>query len=397
MVGPKGRPPRLVFLAPGDVRKGRVEPISWMRTCSAFSDRGFDAWLVSPLVRRPDSVPASAIWKHFDVAPSFRLLELPVPLRHDAGVRSFRLWAGLATALVALGVLAAQLLWPRRLIVYGRSPILLLPFLGLRRLLPPSRRPSVVYETHVLPNRYGAAVARGADLVVATSSKLSRDIADRLGVPPARVLNAPLGPYNEIRRHPKAEARARLGLPSDAVIACYCGKMIEEQNEFLLRAAAGLTHLPGFRLLLVGGNARILEWTSTRVAELGLEGRVILAGFVEPASVDVYQAAADVLVFHMADSLPHWAYCTPAKGFDYMAAGRPVVATDLPLFEEVFGADGERAIRVRERTPAALARGIETALSLGDGGREMTERASEFVRARTWGSRVDSVLEALGR
>ena len=29
----------MLFLAPGDVRKGRVEPIFWMQTCRAFAER----------------------------------------------------------------------------------------------------------------------------------------------------------------------------------------------------------------------------------------------------------------------------------------------------------------------------------------------------------------------
>jgi glycosyltransferase involved in cell wall biosynthesis len=172
--------------------------------------------------------------------------------------------------------------------------------------------------------------------------------------------------------------------------------MIEDQTEFLLRATGEVRQrVPEFRLLLVGGNPRIDAWTRQRAQGLGVADLLIAPGFVEPARVDLYQAAADILVFHMSDSLPHFEYCTPAKGFEYQAAGRPIVATDIPLFEEVFGPDGERAIRVRERTPGALAEGIQTALSLEDDGRGMTRRAMEWVAGRTWESRVDAVLAAL--
>jgi glycosyltransferase involved in cell wall biosynthesis len=102
-------------------------------------------------------------------------------------------------------------------------------------------------------------------------------------------------------------------------------------------------------------------------------------------------------VFHMSESLPHYPYCTPAKGFEYQAMARPIVATDIPLFEEVFGEDGERAVRVRERTPAALADAIEATLRLEDGGRSMAQRAKKWVAPRTWDARVEAVLGALGR
>jgi glycosyltransferase involved in cell wall biosynthesis len=112
--------------------------------------------------------------------------------------------------------------------------------------------------------------------------------------------------------------------------------------------------------------------------------------------VTLYQSAADVLLFHMSERLTHFEYCTPAKGYEYMAAGRPIVGTDIPLFEEVFGADGERALRVRERTPAAVAGAIRRALDLPDGAREMTDRAQAWIRGRTWQGRADATLERLG-
>ena len=110
---------------------------------------------------------------------------------------------------------------------------------------------------------------------------------------------------------------------------------------------------------------------------------------------DRYQAAADVLVFHMSDRLTHWEYCTPAKAFEYMVARRPIVATDLPRFDEVFGADGERAVRARRRSPEALAEGIAGLLE-GDGDAgAMVERAASFVAGRTWEARTRAVLDAL--
>jgi glycosyltransferase involved in cell wall biosynthesis len=240
-----------------------------------------------------------------------------------------------------------------------------------------------------------ARVARRVDLLVVTSKKLRQDAQMQLGLREDQVLYAPLGPFNEIHVHDKRESREALGLPLDAAIACYSGKMIEDQTEFLLRTAGELRDIPGFRLLLVGGNPRIDAWTRGRAQDLGVADLVIAPGFVEPPQVELYQAAADVLVFHMSEALPHYDYCTPAKGFEYQAARRPIVATDIPLFEEVFGTDGERAIRVRDRTPAALARGIAAALSLEDEGRDMTRRAADWVSQRTWRSRVDAVLAAL--
>jgi glycosyltransferase involved in cell wall biosynthesis len=254
----------------------------------------------------------------------------------------------------------------------------------------------LVFETHTLPPRSAWRLIRAADVVVANSFRLAEDLRCLAAVPSERIVHAPLGPFNRVDRHPRNWARARLGLPSGARIACYTGKHVEAQNEFLLRAARETAvRVSDFKLLLVGGNKRILAWTARRIEELGLRDTVLLPGFVPPADISIYQAAADVLVFHMDASLRHFNYCTPAKGFEYQAAGRPIVATDIPLYEEVFGKNGERALRVCERTPKALAEGIARALTLGESGRAMCERAASFVQDRTWSSRVDRVIGAL--
>jgi glycosyltransferase involved in cell wall biosynthesis len=394
-----GNPPaELLFLAPGDVRKARVEPISWMRTCQALAARGLRVTLATLRVRYPDAVSRREIWDHFSIPPTFRIRVLPTPLRRDSSTGALRLWGGLASTALAIAVISRLALRRRRLIVYARSPIMLTPFSLLRRLLPRGRRPTLIYETHALPAESTWRILRRADLLVVNSRKLETDLATRVGIRPDLILHAPLPPYAPVRPRPKAEARAELGLPNGTPIACYSGKMLEGQCEFLLDVAR-LTRarVDGFHMMLVGGNPDILARLHSRVAEDGLEDTMILAGFVEPAKVGTYQSAADVLVFHMDSDLPHFPYCTPAKGFDYQAAGRPIVAGDIPLFDEVFGPDGERAIRVAGETAEAFAEAIKKALLMDDEGRAMTERAMTWVAGRTWQARADAVLDALSR
>jgi glycosyltransferase involved in cell wall biosynthesis len=387
----------VLYLAPGDVSKGRVEPISWMRTCEAYAHHSFEVTLATLRTRRADAVADDEIWGHFGIDECFRIVTLPTLLDADASVTSFRLWAGAAgSALAAMS--AARRFGSRSsaAIVHARAPVLLAPFGALRRVLPRTRRPLLVFETHALPKRSTAWIVKAADLVVVNSEHLAREVKTVFGLPEQRVLHAPLPPYNPVQPHSKSSSRQLIGLSADTEIACYSGKMTQDNNEFLLAAAAAVAaRNERFRLLLVGGNPDILEWTHARVRALSLEDVVIVSGFVAPKDVEYYQAAADVLINRIPETMGTIPYATPAKLYEYQAMMRPIVATDFPLFEEVFGHDGERAIRVVDRTPRGLADGIVAAFALEDGGRAMAERAAAFVAGRTWASRSAAILDAL--
>jgi len=389
----------MLFLAPGDVTKGRVEPISWMRTCEAYAELGMAVTLATLRIRRADAIPLDEVWRHFGVERQFRILVFRTRLDQDSSLRSFRLWGGrVGTRLAFRSVRAALLSDAPTEIVHARSPVMLAPFVVLRRLVRRGRRPILILETHALPTDANAWIVRSCDLIVVNSEALAREVSSRFRIASGRVLHAPLPPHNPVTRPARrSDARAALGLDIHAPIGCYTGKMTREHNEFLLETAREVARrIERFRMLLVGGNPRILEWTRRRATELGLDDIVILPGFVPPSEVGTYQAAADVLVYHMPETVGIFPYTTPAKGYEYQAMERPIVATDFPLFGEVFGEDGERAIRVVDRTPRGLAEGIVTALELPDGGGPMTGRAAAFVAGRTWAVRTAAILDAFG-
>jgi glycosyltransferase involved in cell wall biosynthesis len=382
---------RALFLAPDDIRKGRVHSILYMRTCDALAESGMDVELWATRARLPDGVPREEVWRHYGIARRFRIRTLPMPRITGSSNLAFQLGAGLAASGLAAGDRLRTRLDGRRSLVYSRSPILLAPF----ALAPRGGRnaPVLLIETHALPKPRTSWIFRRADLVVTNSGKLRDDIIATVGCDPRAVLHAPLGPYNNVRSIPQAEARHALDLPPGDTIACHTGKMTVEQNELILGAAALLAaRVASFRLLFVGGNPRVLEWTRRRVRELNLEKVVLLPGFVPPAVVDVYQSAADVLVHCIPRSTETFAYATSGKAYEYMRVGRRIVSTDWPLFAEVFGPDAECAIRAPDITPQGLAAGVERALALPDGGRAMIERARRASEGRTWLARVDLIL-----
>ena len=93
-------------------------------------------------------------------------------------------------------------------------------------------------------------------------------------------------------------------------------------------------------------------------------------------------------------------YVTPIKPFEAMAAGRPVVMSDLPVTHEILGRDGERGLLAEPRSPESLAAAIRRLLDQRSFAAELAERGRAWVeRERRW-DRVlagyDEIYSALG-
>jgi glycosyltransferase involved in cell wall biosynthesis len=143
---------------------------------------------------------------------------------------------------------------------------------------------------------------RDADAFVAMS-RLIRDEMQAASVPAERIRLLPHG-VDTARFHPaspeeRVSLRARLGLPA-GLLAVYSGRLLRGKGlEALVDALAAPSVPPLVCLIVVGsGEGQALDATpdlKRRVAERGLEARVVFAGRSE--RVEDYLRACDVFVF----------------------------------------------------------------------------------------------------
>jgi glycosyltransferase involved in cell wall biosynthesis len=162
--------------------------------------------------------------------------------------------------------------------------------------------------------------------------------------------------------------------------------------DVLLEAIA---RLPRARGLIVGGHSAEPDLARTKsVAErLGITGRVTFTGLVEPAHVAQLLTQADVLVLpNPASAISTW-YTSPLKLFEYMAAGRPIVSSDLPSVREILR-DGVNALLVPPGDPVALASAIDRLLTNPELAARLAHAALDDVPKYSWERRAE-LLEAL--
>jgi glycosyltransferase involved in cell wall biosynthesis len=114
--------------------------------------------------------------------------------------------------------------------------------------------------------------------------------------------------------------------------------------------------------------------------------------FQPPGLIPKFQRAADVLVLpNISASEDSSYYTSPLKLFQYMAAGRPIVASDLPSLRTILNSDN--AYLVSPDDCQALAGGIRDALSNHQESARRAERARVDVNQYTWEKRAEGILD----
>jgi glycosyltransferase involved in cell wall biosynthesis len=143
--------------------------------------------------------------------------------------------------------------------------------------------------------------------------------------------------------------RAELEIPAGVPVVVYAGTFEPYQGLSTLLAAVSqvVEAVPDAVFVLVGGEGEPADEIRREAVRLKLTDRIRLLGRKPRTEMPRYLAMADLLVSPRCygDNLP-------LKVFDYLAAGRPIVATDLPAHRALL--DESRAV-LTEPTAAGLA------------------------------------------
>jgi glycosyltransferase involved in cell wall biosynthesis len=171
-----------------------------------------------------------------------------------------------------------------------------------------------------------------------------------------------------------SEIRRTLGLDPPTRVVLYTGTFEAYQGlDLLFDAMAIVARVRrDARLVLAGGKPDQIERERARARAAGIEAVTIFAGERPPSDIPAYLLAADVLVSPRSRGTN-----TPLKIYQYLRAGKPIVATRLLTHTQVLSDD--TAI-LTGGTPQEFADGIVTALT-------------DSARAATIGRRARDLAE----
>jgi glycosyltransferase involved in cell wall biosynthesis len=261
---------------------------------------------------------------------------------------------------------------------------------------------------HWDPTRFKLWLRLCEEFALACASKIvvvsepSRDEVLRRGIPAERVLVIPNAVDPDVFRPDCGgdALRASLGIARDEIVVGFVGtfgpwhgvRVLQDAIQQLLANPHGVS----YRFLLVGDG--LLRAEMRRALEQPeRDGRVIFPGIVAPNAVRRYLDASDILVsphVPMPDGRPFFG--SPTKLFEYLAMGKPIVASNLDQLAQVLRHD-ESALLVEPGNACEVASAIR-ALAADAGLRpRLGQQARRVAIARhTWKQNVATLLSAVG-
>jgi glycosyltransferase involved in cell wall biosynthesis len=172
--------------------------------------------------------------------------------------------------------------------------------------------------------------------------------------------------------------RRELGLAEQTPVVVYAGTFEPYQGLPMLLDAIPQVQaaVPGTVFVLVGGEGDAADAIRREASARGLDGALRLVGRKPREEIPAYLAMANVLV-----SPRSYGANLPLKVFDYLAAGRPIVATDVPAHRAVLD---DTLARLTAPSSDALAGGIVELLRHPSRGAALAESGRAYA-ARHFG------------
>lgn len=374
---------RLIYIANSRIPTAKAHGFQIMKMCEAFAREGANVELWIP--RRINPIKDSPFY-YYGIKDSFVIKKIPIidliPLYRVLGPFS---------NLIESFSFAVFNIW--RLsktdfdIIYSRDQftLWLLSFLNYK----------FVYEMHKMPNypRFYRRIWRKAEKIITITAILKNAII-REGACISKILVAhdgvDLETFNSINKNTE-ELKTELNLPKEQFLVGYVGKFKTlEQEKGLKTMIEALSLLDKeIKMAFVGGDGEEIKEYKSLAQRFNVLARCVFIGHQPYKRMAEYMKAMDAVVLPSPDKpLAH--YSSPLKLFEYMASGRPIIASDLPAIREVL--NDKNALLFKPENNDDLARAIKILKASPTLGYNLSRQALADAQNYTWTGRAKSIL-----
>lgn len=317
---------RIAYLAYTPMPSRKASGVHIMKMCQAFAELGHRVCLFNP--RFLPGVSRQQLCSYYGVRDDLTLQPLPLPLDRVKGLLRYR--------------------WSYRWLVrQWRPDLIYIRDHGAKVYVPCGFHAPKIFEAHLLamdsPHLRALEQDPWLRRLVAISEGLRRDIE----------INYPALREKLVVHHDGADLvpcttssalRSDLGLRPSKLNVAYIGNLYPGKGMELLTRLLPMAAFCHFHV--IGGFEADIQAWHDRCA--GADN-ITFHGFMDPAQVERVRGVFDAFVAPFQEKvmvgpesdISRW--MSPLKIFEYMASGKPIVASSLPVISEIL-VDGETAL-----------------------------------------------------
>ena len=379
---------KIIYISNSRIPTEKANGFQIMKMCEAFSNAGAKVELWIP--KRFNRIKEDPFF-YYNVGKIFDIKKISVidaiPLEKFLG----RI-AGLAESIsFSIFVLFHILKRERKNLIYSRDQFIcwFLSFFNEK----------FVYEIHSFPKNFRLykRLWRKAHRVVAITQGLKNLLIEH-GIDSGKILVASDGVdlefFNSVNQ-PKEDIRIELNLPAGDFLVGYVGKFKTLGMEKGIKTMISAIPLLGkeIKIVFVGAEESEIKEYKNMANRLNALSQCLIINNQPYLKAVKYMKAMDALVIPFPNA-PHYAfYASPLKLFEYMAAGRPIIASDLPALREIL--NDKNALFFKPEDVDDLARAVKMLKLSQTLCYHLSGQAFSDVKNYTWGARAKKILNFL--
>ena len=366
---------KLAYLAHTQIPSNVASSIHVMRMCHAFSNVGHDVTLLCPTAE--DRNTKEDPFEFYGVRANFKIQRLPSTNSFVHRSMGTHRWVRWTTRMQPFDA------------IYARCQ-------GLHTFKLHKLRKPFIIECHLLhqtPKFAQLLENPNLQAIVTISKQLANDYQKHYGLAKQRILLARDG-ADDLKPCVPRELPGRNGTRCGYVGNLYPGKGVE----LILPLARRCPHVD---FHVFGGQPDEVEYWQKATGTTDPQN-LFFHGAIPPHATDAARIACDILLAPYQPvvqgrggdvDIARW--MSPLKLFEYMAAGRTVVASDLPVLREFLN-DGKNALLCPPTDVDAWETRINWAATHRRQASEIAQRAKqEFQTKYSWQSRAQRISQQL--
>ncbi len=398
---------KIVIIAPSAMPSRRANTIQTAKMAQAFARLGHQIFLIVPTLsprlfrskaKGGKSENSSAFWQSFSHHYG---LTTPFHITHLSSFPAFKRYDFALQSLIFAHHWHADLIYTRLPQAASLSSLL-----GIK----------TIFEIHDFPQGNaakslkifirGKGALRLVTITHALAQALIQTFPQILNTPPQGALSpfliiAPDGvdldrytPWLTVQQARQKLQAQGFSVPNQ-FIAGYSGHLYAGRGiELILEIAR---QLPNILFLLIGGEDADLQRLKAILEQQNLPNLRSL-GFIPNTELPLYQMACDTLLMPYQEKVAASsggniaAYLSPMKLFEYLASGRPILSSNLPVIGEIL--NSTNAILLPPREPIVWAAALQKLQDSPSLRQQLSEAARQTALKYKWEERARYILAA---